>query len=102
MIANPFVRSFSDTFWAPINVGKRRHVDVYDQPDHHNPFVVRQFLATLVLYLLYLTVPTMNMQEMYPSLFENGQYLEEWDPERGDRYSEAATKAQETVSEFSV
>ena len=84
-----------------MNIGKRRHVDEYVQPDHHNPFAVCQFLTPLVLRSLYLPVLTMNMQEMYPSLFENGQYLEEWDPERGDRYSEAARKAQEAVSQTS-
>ena len=33
-----------------------------------------------------------------PALYENGQYLFEWDSERPDRYSEAAKKAQEAVS----
>ncbi|EJF61578.1 hypothetical protein DICSQDRAFT_180597 [Dichomitus squalens LYAD-421 SS1] len=35
------------------------------------------------------------MVSQNPALWENGQYLNEWDREHNDRYSEAAKKAQE-------
>lgn len=37
------------------------------------------------------------MEYVNPALYENGQYLEEWDPINKNKYSDAATKAQEKV-----
>lgn len=40
------------------------------------------------------------MKSKHPALWENGQYLEEWDPSNPNTYSEAACKAQAAVYVF--
>ena len=104
MIMNHRVSAYIRTPWreseirssAPLNVRGYCHAVAHVELDHHSlaVFIPRATRSLLVVYPCF----TMNMEEAYPALFENGQYLEEWDRERGDRYSEASRKAQEAVS----
>ena len=42
------------------------------------------------------------MESKHPAMWENGQYLEEWDPVNRNVHSEAARKAQAAVRAFYI